>query len=355
MNNNKVIVKKLPSKLINRTIFTFVMITIFGIFIRLDTIYLIFSVYLLKSLSIVEILNILSVGLKIKKVKLKVLTWYFMIVTDLYFLRTTLITQYNQFVPDYIKNHHIFYIFTLYTAGLIVFIVNLEKKDLQNQFAFFALSQFVTYPLCLTTKFCVININNGMLWFVYPVTLVVTNDIFAFVFGKMFGRTRLIRLSPNKTWEGFIGGFIATVIVGVLFVHFRQHLSFFPDKNDESLNLKVCGSICGFEVCWPRIYLHSMCFILFASFIAPFGGFFASGLKRAFKVKDFGGSIPGHGGLTDRLDCQFLMALFTYVYHYTFINKRIVTNKMLFSTIMNKLNRQEILDLIGMLQNETLH
>ena len=43
---------------------------------------------------------------------------------------------------------------------------------------------------------------------------------------------------------------------------------------------------------------------MFASFIAPFGGFFASGFKRGFKIKDFGDSIPGHGGVTDRFDCQ---------------------------------------------------
>ncbi len=40
----------------------------------------------------------------------------------------------------------------------------------------------------------------------------------------------------------------------------------------------------------------------------------ASGFKRAFKIKDFGDSIPGHGGLTDRFDCQIMMAMFTYVY-----------------------------------------
>lgn len=49
--------------------------------------------------------------------------------------------------------------------------------------------------------------------------------------------------------------------------------------------------------------LHSLILSLFASVIAPFGGFFASGFKRAIKVKDFADIIPGHGGLTDRFDC----------------------------------------------------
>ena len=59
---------------------------------------------------------------------------------------------------------------------------------------------------------------------------------------------------------------------------------------------------------------------LFASIIGPFGGFFASGFKRAFKIKDFGDIIPGHGGIMDRFDCQFLMATFVNVYIHSFIN-----------------------------------
>ena len=50
--------------------------------------------------------------------------------------------------------------------------------------------------------------------------------------------------------------------------------------------------------------LHLLLLACFASLVAPFGGFFASGFKRAFNIKDFGHSIPGHGGMTDRMDCQ---------------------------------------------------
>ena len=56
--------------------------------------------------------------------------------------------------------------------------------------------------------------------------------------------------------------------------------------------------------CAVCLQLHAISLALFASVIAPFGGFFASGFKRSFKIKDFGDSIPGHGGMTDRMDCQ---------------------------------------------------
>jgi phosphatidate cytidylyltransferase len=65
--------------------------------------------------------------------------------------------------------------------------------------------------------------------------------------------------------------------------------------------------------------LHSLSLSIFSSVIGPFGGFFASGFKRAFKIKDFGDTIPGHGGIMDRFDCQVLMATFVYVYIYSFI------------------------------------
>jgi len=64
---------------------------------------------------------------------------------------------------------------------------------------------------------------------------------------------------------------------------------------------------------------HILLMSTFASLIAPFGGFFASGLKRTFNIKDFGDSIPGHGGMTDRMDCQFIMGFFAFMYYQSFI------------------------------------
>lgn len=74
--------------------------------------------------------------------------------------------------------------------------------------------------------------------------------------------------------------------------------------------------------------LHSLALSLFSSVLGPFGGFFASGFKRAFKLKDFSDTIPGHGGIVDRFDCQFLMAFFTNVYIFTFIRAPSYTKLM---------------------------
>lgn len=62
-------------------------------------------------------------------------------------------------------------------------------------------------------------------------------------------------------------------------------------------------------ISYTTFQLHCLVLASFASLVAPFGGFFASGFKRAFNLKDFGDSIPGHGGMTDRMDCQYVKIL----------------------------------------------
>ena len=68
-----------------------------------------------------------------------------------------------------------------------------------------------------------------------------------------------------------------------------------------------------------KLQVHMLVLSLFASTIGPFGGFFASGLKRSIKIKDFANLIPGHGGASDRMDCQIIMGSFTYFYLHSFV------------------------------------
>jgi len=94
-----------------------------------------------------------------------------------------------------------------------------------------------------------------------------------------------------------------------VFLHYTYNLPFTPSA---WTHLPTSFSI-------RPIHFHVLVISTFASLIAPFGGFFASGLKRTFKIKDFGDSIPGHGGMTDRMDCQFIMGFFVFMYYSSFI------------------------------------
>lgn len=91
---------------------------------------------------------------------------------------------------------------------------------------------------------------------------------------------------------------------------------------------------------------HILVFASFASLIAPFGGFFASGLKRTFKVKDFGESIPGHGGITDRMDCQFIMGFFAFMYYQSFIAEYRASVGGVIETAIQGLSAEEQIEVV---------
>ena len=63
-----------------------------------------------------------------------------------------------------------------------------------------------------------------MIWFWVPISLVIVNDVAAYVCGMLFGRHQLIKLSPKKTVEGFVGALIVTMI----FAYFVRQPSSLP-------------------------------------------------------------------------------------------------------------------------------
>jgi phosphatidate cytidylyltransferase len=60
------------------------------------------------------------------------------------------------------------------------------------------------------------NLLQGLVWFLLPVSMIICCDIMSYVFGFFFGKTPLIKLSPKKTMEGFIGGAFSTVVFGLV-------------------------------------------------------------------------------------------------------------------------------------------
>ena len=75
----------------------------------------------------------------------------------------------------------------------------------------------------------------GLIWMLLPSSLIIINDIFAYIFGKLFGKTQLIALSPNKTVEGFIGGLIGTLIGSFLVKFFMLAMLSFLRKSNVHL------------------------------------------------------------------------------------------------------------------------
>ncbi len=121
---------------------------------------------------------------------------------------------------------------------------------------------------------------------VYLLCLVWATDIGAYLAGKQCGRHKLIpRVSPGKTIEGAVGGFLLALFVAVLgYVYFHPH----------------------FAVAWYVVAIA-------VSLMSMLGDLLVSMLKRRSKLKDTGQIFPGHGGVLDRLDSLIAAApLFYY-------------------------------------------
>lgn len=127
----------------------------------------------------------------------------------------------------------------------------------------------------------------GLLLFL--VFLTEINDVMQFTWGKLLGKHKIIpKVSPNKTWEGFLGGLISTTIIGYF-------LGFLTPLNS------------------PQV--------IFVSFMIAFSGFIGdivmSSIKRDIGVKDMGDLIPGHGGILDRIDSlAYTAPIFFHLIYY---------------------------------------
>ncbi|KAI8149353.1 cytidylyltransferase family-domain-containing protein [Fennellomyces sp. T-0311] len=334
-----------------RTITTFMMIGAFFTILASGHLWVILMVTAIQTIVYGEVVQIAQAPAKERQVRwYKTLSWYFF-VSAMYFLHGESIIYYFQeiilvdasLLP--FATHHRFISFVLYVIGFVFFVANLRKGLYKRQFAQFGWTHMALILIVVQSHFIVNNILEGLIWFVLPASLVICNDIFAYVCGFFWGRTPLIKLSPKKTVEGFLGGWLCTLVFGFLWATLLMHFDYMicPAKDlatsawtAESCSPKnpvftavpwaipeLLSPITAYthltEVWIAPVQIHAVIMACFASLIAPFGGFFASGVKRAFHIKDFGQSIPGHGGMTDRMDCQFLMGLFASIYYQSFI------------------------------------
>lgn len=154
----------------------------------------------------------------------------------------------------------------------------------------FASASFLALPY-----FMIYRTDLPNLWITISVfALIWINDSGAYLIGRKFGKTKLFeRLSPNKTWEGSIGGLICGLAAGI-------GLSFIQGMPSKVFMFGFAG------VC-----------IVFGSL----GDLFESRMKRAAGVKDSGMFLPGHGGFFDRFDAMMLAVPAAIIYFEIFLPK----------------------------------
>lgn len=272
------------------------------------------------------------------------INYFFLISTIFQLYGRTFATQLLSLGPlaNVIK-YHTFYSFLLFMAGFVMFTLSLQRGKLKQQFSHFGMMLLSLFFVVVLSSAVVRNVFEGLFWFVFPTCLIIVNDITAYLFGFFFGRTPLIKLSPKKTWEGFIGATFSTIafawFVGPLFARIPHLIcrqsELFPQSSGCDTVHPVFSS--------PDLAWHCLAFGVFAATIAPFGGFFASGFKRAFGLKDFGDAIPGHGGVTDRMDCQALMGVFVYVYFQNFIRHSVIRPEQIIARIASMTYDEQLL------------
>lgn len=148
---------------------------------------------------------------------------------------------------------------------------------------------YILIPFCFFHELGFLNFDGNYSW-LFPIaffSMLWASDTGAYLFGVRFGKTRLFeRHSPKKSWEGFFGGLLTSLIVAAVFASQFSVLNY-TEWAGLALIIVVAGTL---------------------------GDLVESMLKRSFNTKDSGGLLPGHGGLLDRFDGLFLSAPLVYAY-----------------------------------------
>ncbi|KAG1678151.1 hypothetical protein FOA52_016087 [Chlamydomonas sp. UWO 241] len=362
--------KKKLASLKTRTYSTVVLILLYGGVVWSGHVPVTCLVMLLQVMIIKEVFRLGRMDLEDHRLPgFRAQQWYFFAVAAFYLyiriIKPNILVQITRNETSarlltWLLHRHLLISYFAYCAGIIAFVLSLKRGLMLYQFAQYAWTHMIILVVIVPTSFFVSSTFQGIIWYLMPSMLIIVNDICAYLFGICFGKTPLIRLSPKKTWEGFLGGFFSAAVVAFYGSRFlagfawmacpREDLSLGPLScvpspvfQDRSFTLQelaeempgpleemlqvsrwlLPSAAVGVMDSWSwtllPLQLHAVPMSIFASLICPFGGFFASGLKRAMRLKDFGDTIPGHGGIMDRVDCQVLMAIFSSLYYWSYI------------------------------------
>lgn len=125
-------------------------------------------------------------------------------------------------------------------------------------------------------------------YFMLMVLTPIITDTFAYVGGSLIGKHKVTKLSPNKSWEGYV--------VGSLMGTFMMSMYYFSFINPQGKLLQV------------------ILIIFLMTVVGQIGDLFFSAIKRKHNIKDFSNLIPGHGGVLDRLDSLIFVAIIFMIF-----------------------------------------
>ena len=184
------------------------------------------------------------------------------------------------FIAIYFISMQINFKFVFYLISLTYLLIFIEIFFYFKKFKLFPIIYVLISFLFFTTiEFNQRNILNFNLF----ILIVISFDIFSYIIGKKFGKNKLIKISPNKTYEGFFGGVSTSLLFSSIFLIY--------------FNIKV--------------NLELIMFIFLIIISSLIGDLIESYFKRKNNLKNSSKFIPGHGGVFDRFD-SFLFAIIIY-------------------------------------------
>ena len=131
----------------------------------------------------------------------------------------------------------------------------------------------------------------GFYFFIFVIFISILTDLGGYFFGKFFKGPKLTKISPKKTYSGVFGGFLLSIIGGILLIKLFMNSTFLSMK--ETFEISIL--------------------ILVISLISQLGDLIISYFKRKAKIKDTGKILPGHGGMLDRIDGIIFAVPFSYL------------------------------------------
>ena len=174
-------------------------------------------------------------------------------------------------------------------ALFALFVLELTKKDTHQAILSISATVFgiIYISWCFSFIIRIRQMPEGAILTGFLILVTKSSDVGAYLWGKKFGRTSLIkRVSPKKSLEGAVGGFFTSLAVGIAYSFLVSSIQF----------------------------LEKFFLIIILAFLAQLGDLFESLLKRDCQVKDSGKLLPGMGGILDVIDSLIFTAPTFYLY-----------------------------------------